>query len=240
MAQFSCYENSYRSNRAWRRAALALCRRYSGTWESEFDSQIGNQKYTFTFRQDGTNLTGEAHSEIGDQKRQVELKEGKVQGDTVSFVEMLNFQDNEIRITYTGTILTNDIKFIRQVGDFATENIVATREASEETAPAATNYPARVPGRFAIGRPAPLPVGVTAERNIPYVKNASPSQVLDLFLPEPPSTKPLPLMIWIHGGALDGRRSGESACALSGKQGLCRGQHSISLFAGSHLAGAGL
>jgi acetyl esterase/lipase len=114
---------------------------------------------------------------------------------------MLNFQDNEIRITYTGTVLTNEIKFTRQVGDFATENIVATREASEETAPAATNYPARVPGRFAIGRPAPLPVGVTAERNIPYVKNASPSQVLDLFLPEPPSTKPLPLMIWIHGGA---------------------------------------
>jgi len=43
--------------------------------------------------------------------------------------------------------------------------------------------------------------GLKAERNIPYVKNASPSQVLDLFLPEPPSTKPLPLMIWIHGGA---------------------------------------
>ncbi|HEX5398434.1 MAG TPA: alpha/beta hydrolase [Verrucomicrobiae bacterium] len=48
---------------------------------------------------------------------------------------------------------------------------------------------------------APLPAGVKAERNIPYVENGSPNQVLDLFLPEKPSDKPLPLMIWIHGGA---------------------------------------
>jgi acetyl esterase/lipase len=48
---------------------------------------------------------------------------------------------------------------------------------------------------------APLPAGVKAERNIPYVKNGHRNQVLDLFLPEQPSDKPLPLMIWIHGGA---------------------------------------
>ena len=38
-------------------------------------------------------------------------------------------------------------------------------------------------------------------RNIPYVENGHRNQVLDLFLPEQPSDKPLPLMIWIHGGA---------------------------------------
>src|SRR5271165_2420700 len=80
----------------------------NGTWKAEFDSQIGNQKYTYTFKQDGTNLTGEADSEINGQKRAAELKEGKVDGDTISFVEMMNFQDNDIRITYRGTILTNE------------------------------------------------------------------------------------------------------------------------------------
>jgi len=30
----------------------------TGTWKSEFDSQIGHQKYTFTFQQDGSKLTG--------------------------------------------------------------------------------------------------------------------------------------------------------------------------------------
>src|SRR5580765_1494460 len=90
----------------------------TGIWKSEFDSQIGNQKYTFTFKQEGTKLTGKANSEVGDRKREVELKEGKVDGDTISFVEMLNFQGNEIRISYAGKLSAdgNEIKFKREVG----------------------------------------------------------------------------------------------------------------------------
>lgn len=70
---------------------------------------------------------------------------------------------------------------------------------------AATNGQANptrnAPERFGFGRPAPLPPGVKALRNIPYVENGHPNEVLDIFLPEQPSDKPLPLMIWIHGGA---------------------------------------
>ena len=101
----------------------------SGIWKSEFDSQIGNQKYTFVFAQDGTQLTGKANSEVGDRKREAELKEGKVEGGKVSFVETLNFQGNEVRITYTGKLSVdgNEIKFTREVGDFAKEEIVAAR-----------------------------------------------------------------------------------------------------------------
>ena len=81
-------------------------------------------------------MTGKANSEAGDRKREAELKEGKVDGDTISFVEMLSFQDREIRITYTGKLSTdgNEIKFTREVGDFAKEEIVARRE---KNAPAA-------------------------------------------------------------------------------------------------------
>ena len=109
----------------------------AGTWKSEFDSQIGLQKYTYTLQQDGTNLTGKASSEIGGQKRESALKEGKVEGDTVTFVEMLNFQDNDVRITYTGKFSptnANEIKFKREVGDFGSEDIVAKREAPAEPA----------------------------------------------------------------------------------------------------------
>jgi enterochelin esterase-like enzyme len=109
----------------------------TGTWKSEFDSQIGTQKYTFTFKQDGTNLTGKADSEITDQEREADLKEGKIDGDAISFVEMMKFQDNDIRITYTGKLTTNvnEINFTREVGDIAKEEIVAKREPAASPEP---------------------------------------------------------------------------------------------------------
>src|SRR5437763_780912 len=56
----------------------------TGTWKAEFDSQIGHLKYTYTLKLDGTNLTGKANSEVNDQKREAELKEGKVEDDSKS------------------------------------------------------------------------------------------------------------------------------------------------------------
>jgi len=128
----------------------------TGTWKAEFDSQIGLQKCTYTLKQDGTNLTGKANSEVNDQKREAELKEGKVDGEKISFVEMLNFQGNDIRITYTGKLTTNanEIKFTREVGEFAKEEIVAKREAAVSSSPAAPATPQR--GRGGFGGPITL------------------------------------------------------------------------------------
>ena len=83
-----------------------------------------------TTKQDGASLTGKANSEVEDRKREAELKEGKVDGNAISFVEMLSLRDNEIRISYTGKLSTdgNEIKFTREVGDFAKTEIVAKRE----------------------------------------------------------------------------------------------------------------
>ena len=114
----------------------ALAAEVTGTWKAEFDSQIGLQKYTYTLKQDGTNLTGKANSEVNDQKRDAELKEGKVIGDKVSFVEMLNFQGNDIRITYTGTLASNEMKLTREVGTFAKEDITAKRDGAAPQAAA--------------------------------------------------------------------------------------------------------
>ena len=111
----------------------------TGTWKAEFETQIGVQKYVFTFQTDGDKLTGKAASEVGDRKRKAELLEGKVTGDTMSFVEMLNFQGNNLRIRYTGKVGANEIAFTREVGEFAKEEFKATRvESSSATAPAAT------------------------------------------------------------------------------------------------------
>jgi hypothetical protein len=96
----------------------------SGTWKAAFDTQIGKQEYTYTFAVKGTQLTGKAKSANGD----VELQEGKVEGDKVSFVENLDYQGMPLKITYTGTIVSaNEIKFTRDVAGVAQEQLTATR-----------------------------------------------------------------------------------------------------------------
>ena len=90
---------------------------------------MGLQKYLFTFKVADGKLTGKANAEVNDQKRETELTEGKVTGDTVTFAEMLKFQDNEIKIEYTGKIHGDEISFKRKVGDFANQDFVAKRGA---------------------------------------------------------------------------------------------------------------
>jgi len=129
----------------------------TGAWMAEFETQIGVQKYTFTLKQDGDTLTGKANSEIAGEKRDVELKEGRLQADTVTFVEVFEFQGNELRIEYKGKVSGDEIQFTRNVGEFATEQFVAKRGGSAPAAPA--EGAARRPNRGArpiFGPPVPL------------------------------------------------------------------------------------
>ena len=115
----------------------ALAADVTGTWKAEFDTQRGLQKYTFNLKQDGANVTGKANVERDGEKRDAEFKDGKVEGDTVTFVEPLKIQDNEINITYTGKISGNEIKFTRKVGDFGSTEATAKREGGARPARAA-------------------------------------------------------------------------------------------------------
>jgi hypothetical protein len=109
----------------------------SGVWHAEFDTQIGMQKYDYTLKVTDGKLTGKAATTGMDgEKRETELTEGKVTGDTVTFVEPLKFGDNDIRIEYTGKIKGDEIAFKRKVGDFATEDLVAKRRGAAGAAPA--------------------------------------------------------------------------------------------------------
>jgi enterochelin esterase-like enzyme len=125
--------------------ALALCSfsalaaaDVTGTWKAEFETQRGLQKYTFTLQQDGASVAGKATVEREGEKREAELKEGKVEGDTITLVEPLKIQDNEVAISYTGKISGNEIKFTRKVGDFGSSEATAKREAGNP-AQTATN-----------------------------------------------------------------------------------------------------
>ena len=96
----------------------------SGTWTAEFDTQVGKQNYTYVLKVSGSQLAGKAKSANGE----TELKDGKVEGDAVTFVEMLNFQGMELKVTYKGKVVSADeIKFTRDVAGMVQEELVAKR-----------------------------------------------------------------------------------------------------------------
>ena len=123
----------------------------AGKWTAQFDSQIGIQKYTYEFKVDGTNLTGRAIGIRDNGKNDVAITEGKINQDEISFVEALRFDDNDIRIEYTGKVSGDEIKLHRRVGDFAEEDLVAKRvkeaavtpEVKSETGKATNSPPAQ-------------------------------------------------------------------------------------------------
>ena len=96
---------------------------FNGKWTAQFDTQIGVQKYTYDFHVDGSTVTGKATNE----RSETAITEGKINGDTITFVEMFNFNGMDIKIIYTGKIDGDTIKFTRKVGDFATEELTAKR-----------------------------------------------------------------------------------------------------------------
>ena len=106
-------------------ATAAFAADVTGTWTATFDTQVGAQKYTYTFRVAGNKLTGKAKSELA--MTETEITEGTVSGDDISFVENLNFQDMPLRIVYKGKIMGDDLKLTRTILDMFTEEAVAQR-----------------------------------------------------------------------------------------------------------------
>ncbi len=105
----------------------------TGTWKGDIETQVGKFKYTYLLKQEGTQITGKILSELEGEKRETVVLEGKLNGDIIEFVEMMNFQDNELKISYKGKVTGDEISFTRQVGEYATEVFIAKREKTEVT-----------------------------------------------------------------------------------------------------------
>jgi opacity protein-like surface antigen len=95
----------------------------TGQWTATFNTQIGEQHYTYTFKVDGEKLTGTAKNDRGT----TDIANGTIKGDQISFDESLDFNGQTIPIKYTGTVSGDSIKLHRTVGDFAEEDLVANR-----------------------------------------------------------------------------------------------------------------
>ena len=97
----------------------------SGRWTATFETQVGEQSYTFEFVVTATSLTGTLKGSLTGESK---IAEGKIDGETITFVENATFMEVPLRITYSGTMTSADeIQFTRNVADAGMEKFAAKR-----------------------------------------------------------------------------------------------------------------
>lgn len=84
-------------------AAAAL----DGTWEGTVSGPQGDFPMSFTFKADGTKLTG---STVGFDGTPVPIKDGKIDGSNISYMVSLDFGGMPFDMTYKGVASSDQIK----------------------------------------------------------------------------------------------------------------------------------
>jgi hypothetical protein len=85
----------------------------TGTWEISWETQRGATTSTFTFAQEGNAFTGVAQMAMrgppgggggGAGTREIEITDGKVEGNTVTFSMAMGMGERSMSFTFTGTV----------------------------------------------------------------------------------------------------------------------------------------
>ena len=93
--------------------ATAVAADVTGKWTSERQGRGGETTTTtYTFKAEGTNLTGTVSSPMGGDSA---ISEGKIDGDNISFVQKMDFGGNEMILKYKGTVAGDEIKLALEI-----------------------------------------------------------------------------------------------------------------------------
>ena len=93
-------------------AAPAFAHDADGKWEGSIETPMGTFPVGFTFKTDGAMLTG---TSLGADGGGIPIKNGKVDGNKISFSVDLDFGGMAITLNYVGTAAPDKIAF---TGDF--------------------------------------------------------------------------------------------------------------------------
>ena len=82
-----------------------------GKWVAQVPGRGGQtRETTFTFKAEGTKLTGTVSGMQGE----VPISDGKVNGDEISFTQTFEAQGNSIKLIYTGKVSGDEMKMTRK------------------------------------------------------------------------------------------------------------------------------
>ncbi len=79
----------------------------TGKWSYEMQGRNGPMNGTMNLKADGDKLTGTVSGRGGE----TEISDGKIEGDTVTFTVVREFNGNKFTMKYTGTVTGEGIKF---------------------------------------------------------------------------------------------------------------------------------
>jgi hypothetical protein len=88
-------------------AVAAWCADVSGKWQWQTGGPGGSKQYTLNLKQDGAKLNGDLSSD-GDV---MPIRDGKVDGEKISFVVARTWANRETKMTYTGRVFGGEIRF---------------------------------------------------------------------------------------------------------------------------------
>ena len=92
-------------------AVMAFAADVNGKWVAQVPGRGGETRdVTFNFKADGDQLTGTVTTPRGESN----ISDGKINGDEISFTQVLEFNGNQMKLKYTGKVSGDEIKFTRQ------------------------------------------------------------------------------------------------------------------------------
>lgn len=98
-------------------ALMAAAADVAGKWVAQVPGRDGQTRETvYNFKADGAALKG---TMSGFQGNQIDISDGKIDGDKISFVVKMEFNGNAIEMKYSGVVAGDEIKMKRstQRGD---------------------------------------------------------------------------------------------------------------------------
>jgi hypothetical protein len=104
---------------------VAFAADVTGKWIAELPGRGGTHHTTrFNFKVDGAKLTGTVGNQVtGD----ADITDGNVEGDSISFKEVLRFNGNEITLSYSGVVKGDTIEMERDAGAGARQTFTAKK-----------------------------------------------------------------------------------------------------------------
>jgi hypothetical protein len=94
-------------------AASAYAADVDGTWTGTIQGPMGDFPVSFTFKADGAALTG---STAGFDGMPVPIKDGKIDGNTITFTVTFDFGGMPFTLSYKGMVSPDQIKMSGEAG----------------------------------------------------------------------------------------------------------------------------